>query len=81
LEPLSPAGVCVAGLLTETSPGLRQQLSRGLWLESLGRVTYHQPGEPAIDLEPEVHADAIRITLPRLATWGILKVSPAAAAR
>jgi len=47
----------------------------------LGRVTYHQPGEPAIDLEPEVHADAIRITLPRLATWGILKLSPAAAAR
>jgi hypothetical protein len=47
----------------------------------LGRVTYHQPGEPAIDLEPEVHADVIRITLPRLATWGILKLSPAAAAR
>ena len=48
---------------------------------SLGRVTYHQPGEPAIDLEPEVHADSIRITLPRLATWGILTLSPAAAAR
>ncbi len=47
----------------------------------LGRVTYYQPGEPAIDLEPEVHADVIRITLPRLATWGILKLSPAAAAR
>jgi len=45
----------------------------------LGRVTYHQPGEPAVDLEPEVHPDAIRITLPRLATWGILSLSPAAA--
>ncbi len=46
----------------------------------LGRITYHQPGEPAIDLQPEVHPDAIRITLPRLATWGILSLSPAAAA-
>lgn len=46
---------------------------------ALGQVTYHQPGEPAVDLEPEVHPDAIRITLPRLATWGILTVSPSAA--
>jgi hypothetical protein len=46
---------------------------------TLGRVTYHQPGEPAIDLEPEVHPDAIRITLPRLATWGIISISPPAA--
>ena len=42
----------------------------------LRRVTYHQPGEPALELEPEVHADSIRITLPRLATWGILSLSP-----
>lgn len=46
---------------------------------TLGRVTYHQPGEPAVELEPEVHPDETRITLPRLATWGILSLSPASA--
>jgi len=37
----------------------------------------HEVSEPAIELEPEVHPDAIRITLPRLATWGILTIAPA----
>ena len=46
---------------------------------AVGRITYCQPGEPAIELEPEVHPDAIRITLPRLATWGILTIAPATA--
>lgn len=45
----------------------------------LGRITYHQPGQPAIDIEPEVHPDGMRIMLPRLATWGILSLAPAAA--
>ncbi|MFM8495192.1 MAG: hypothetical protein ACKOEM_06650, partial [Planctomycetia bacterium] len=45
----------------------------------LGRITYHQPGELAVDLEPEVHPDGMRITLPRLSTWGILSIAPATA--
>ena len=42
------------------------------------RVTYWQPGEEPTELTPEVHADSVRITLPKLATWGILALAPAA---
>jgi hypothetical protein len=44
---------------------------------AIGRATYWQPGaaDPA-ELTPEPHADALRITLPELATWGILALAP-----
>lgn len=47
---------------------------------AVGRATYWQPGaaSPA-ELKPEPHADAIRITLPELSTWGILVLGPTAA--
>ena len=41
-------------------------------------VRYHQPGQAeAAAIAPEVHADMVRITLPRLATWGIVEIRPA----
>jgi hypothetical protein len=42
----------------------------------VARVTYWQPGEQPLDLDPEVHANHLRITLPRLETWGILALAP-----
>jgi len=39
-------------------------------------VTYRRPGAEALDIEPEVHANSLRITLPELATWGILHIAP-----
>ncbi len=39
------------------------------------RAVWHQPGEPAVAITPESHADCIRLTLPRLTTWGILTLA------
>ncbi|MEW6356411.1 MAG: LamG-like jellyroll fold domain-containing protein [Planctomycetota bacterium] len=41
------------------------------------QVKYYQPGQKgAIDLQPEMHHDFVRITLPRLETWGVVEVKP-----
>jgi hypothetical protein len=39
------------------------------------RAVWHAPGEGSIDLTPERHADCIRLTLPRLTTWGIIELT------
>ncbi|OGV82408.1 MAG: hypothetical protein A3K19_04070 [Lentisphaerae bacterium RIFOXYB12_FULL_65_16] len=44
----------------------------------IGKATYWQPGEAPTDLAPEPHADSVRLTLPRLATWGIVALPPPA---
>ncbi len=44
----------------------------------LGTATYWQPGQPPEELAPEPHPDCLRITLPRLGTWGILSLKAAA---
>lgn len=41
------------------------------------RVTYWQPGAAPLALTPEPHVDSLRLTLPRLETWGILALAPA----
>ena len=40
-------------------------------------AVYHQPGQPAVPLEPEVHDDNIRLTLPQIGTWGIVEIRTA----
>jgi len=45
---------------------------------AIAKATYWQPGAAAVDLTPELHADGLRITLPQLATWGILALAPPA---
>jgi hypothetical protein len=41
--------------------------SKAVWLE---------PGAVPVALTSERHADGLRITLPRVATWGLLHVMP-----
>jgi hypothetical protein len=41
----------------------------------VARATYWQPGQAAAELTPEPHADSLRLTLPRLETWGILALA------
>jgi hypothetical protein len=41
------------------------------------QAAWHLPGEPAIAITPEPHAECIRLTLPRLTTWGILTLDGA----
>jgi len=39
-------------------------------------VTYYEPGRSSsIKLEPEPHATMLRITVPRIETWGIVETS------
>ena len=46
------------------------------WGERL-EIEYYRPGqEGGVALEPEVHHDCIRITLPRLSTWGVVEIEP-----
>ena len=47
--------------------------------ERWGNVTqavWHEPGQPSMTLTPERHTDSVRLTLPRLTTWGILEIRP-----
>ncbi|NOZ19583.1 MAG: LamG domain-containing protein [Planctomycetes bacterium] len=44
------------------------------WGDSIA-VAYYRPGQKgSIGLNPEMHRDFIRITLPRLETWGIVEI-------
>jgi len=43
----------------------------------LAAAVFHQPGQPAAPLEPEVHDDCIRLTLPPFDTWGIVEIQAA----
>ena len=43
---------------------------------AIGKATYWQPGTAPVGVEPEVHPDAVRLTLPKLDTWGILELTP-----
>ena len=41
------------------------------------RVRYYRPGRTTgLELRPEVHRDMIRLSVPRLETWGILEIVP-----
>ncbi|MBM4044588.1 MAG: LamG domain-containing protein [Planctomycetes bacterium] len=41
------------------------------------RARYYQPGQKGgLDLQPEAHRDFLRLTLPRLETWGIVEIRP-----
>jgi hypothetical protein len=42
------------------------------------QVSYHQPGQ-AQTIAPETHPGVLRITLPELATWGIVEIRPTGA--
>lgn len=44
---------------------------------AIRRATYWQPGAEPTELTPEVHADSVRLTLPKLQTWGIVEMAPA----
>jgi hypothetical protein len=50
-------------------------LHPGRW-GALSKAVWHAPGEPSVTLAPERHADCVRLTLPRLATWGLVELSP-----
>ncbi len=40
-------------------------------------VKYYRPGQRAgLPLQPEFHHDLIRLTLPRLETWGVVEITP-----
>ncbi|NUQ01379.1 MAG: hypothetical protein HUU35_16165, partial [Armatimonadetes bacterium] len=43
---------------------------------SLRGATWYAPGRPAVAIDPEVHPDLVRLTVPSLATWGILRLEP-----
>jgi hypothetical protein len=43
---------------------------------ALSNVVWLEPGQPTVTLSPERHADGVRLTLPRLSTWGVLLVAP-----
>ena len=46
------------------------------WGEGL-KAKYYAPGRKrAVDVQPEVHRDYVRITLPRLDAWGVLELRP-----
>jgi len=52
---------------------LMQPVSWGEGLEA----RYYQPGEAEpLTISPEIHPTMLRLTLPRLGTWGIVEVSP-----
>jgi hypothetical protein len=38
------------------------------------QAVWHAPGQPPVPLTPERHADCIRLTLPQVATWGIIEL-------
>jgi hypothetical protein len=38
------------------------------------QVFWHEPGRPPVPLTPERHAGCIRLTLPQVATWGIIEL-------
>jgi hypothetical protein len=38
----------------------------------LREVLYYEPGCEPVPIEPEFHEDTIRLTVPKLGTWGIL---------
>ena len=45
--------------------------------ERWGTVTqavWHEPSQPPVTLTPERHADCLRLTLPQVATWGIIEI-------
>ena len=53
-----------------------QLLRPARWGESL-QVNYYRPDRPAsVHLEPEPHAGMIRITVPKLETWGVVEIVP-----
>jgi hypothetical protein len=43
---------------------------------ALSKAVWHTPGEPSVSLTPERHADCVRLTLPRLTTWGLVELLP-----
>lgn len=43
---------------------------------AISAAVWHSPGPPPVPLVPERHADCIRLTLPRLATWGLVELIP-----
>lgn len=45
---------------------------------AIAGATYWQPGQAPVGVEPEVHPDAVRLTLPQIGTWGILALAPPA---
>jgi len=38
------------------------------------QAIWHEPGQPSVTLTPERHADCLRLTLPQVATWGIIEL-------
>jgi hypothetical protein len=44
---------------------------------TVAAAVFHQPGQPAVPLEPEVHDDSLRLTLPQIGTWGIVEIRAA----
>ena len=47
-----------------------------IWGET-PKATYYEPNQPTgMRLEPEFHKDILRITVPKLNTWGIVEILP-----
>lgn len=40
----------------------------------IASATYHQPGQKPVTLKPERHEDCVRLTLPRIETWGAVEI-------
>jgi hypothetical protein len=43
---------------------------------TVSQALWHEPGQPPVVLEPERHTDCLRLTLPQVATWGIIEIKP-----
>jgi hypothetical protein len=41
---------------------------------AVSNAVWHTPSQPTITLIPEHHADCIRLTLPRITTWGMIEL-------
>ncbi|MCD6361657.1 MAG: hypothetical protein J7M38_12445 [Armatimonadetes bacterium] len=44
------------------------------WPDNL-QIQYHAPNRESVALEPEVHARFVRVTVPELATWGVIEIA------
>ena len=49
-------------------------LNRPSRWEPLTEVTWHEPGAEPVRVEPERHGTVIRVTVPRLGAWGMLRL-------
>jgi len=58
----------------ETYAGVTVTLRHPERWGAVSQAVWHVPGEPSVPLAPERHDDCIRLTLPKLTTWGIIEL-------